>query len=44
MQRETNTVLAKAAGAGELGLAITELGLATRSEIERIREQAGNLE
>ena len=44
MQRETNTVLSKAAGAGEPGLAITELALRTRSEIERIREQAGNLE
>jgi len=44
MQRETNTVLSKAAGAGEPGLAITELALATRSHIERIREQAGNLE
>jgi uncharacterized protein (TIGR00255 family) len=44
MQREANTVLAKAAGAGEPGLAITELALAARSEIERIREQAGNLE
>jgi len=44
MQRETNTVLSKAAGAGEPGLAITELALATRSEIERIREQAANLE
>jgi uncharacterized protein (TIGR00255 family) len=44
MQRETNTVLAKAAGAGDPGLAITELALAARVEIERIREQAGNLE
>jgi len=44
MQREANTVLAKAAGAGEAGLAITERALAARAEIERIREQAGNLE
>jgi uncharacterized protein (TIGR00255 family) len=44
MQRETNTILGKVAGAAELGLAITELALAAKSEIERIREQAGNLE
>jgi len=44
MQREASTVLAKAAGAGEPGLAITAAALATRLEIERIREQAGNLE
>ena len=44
MQREANTVLAKASGAGEPGLAITDLALAARVEIERIREQAGNLE
>lgn len=44
MQRETNTILAKASGAGEPGLAITDLALAARVEIERIREQAGNLE
>jgi uncharacterized protein (TIGR00255 family) len=44
MQREANTVLAKAASAGEAGLAITEQALAARAEIERIREQAGNLE
>jgi uncharacterized protein (TIGR00255 family) len=44
MQREANTVLAKASGAGDPGLAITDLALAVRVEIERIREQAGNLE
>jgi len=44
MQRETNTILAKAAGAAEFGLSVTELALAAKSEIERIREQAGNLE
>ncbi len=44
MQREANTVLAKAAVAAGPGLAITDLALAAKSEIERIREQAGNLE
>jgi len=44
MQREANTILSKAVGVGELGLAITELALKAKSEIEKIREQAGNLE
>jgi uncharacterized protein (TIGR00255 family) len=44
MNRETNTVLSKTNGAGELGLRITELGLAAKSQIEKIREQALNLE
>jgi uncharacterized protein (TIGR00255 family) len=44
MNRETNTVLAKTSGIGEAGLTITNLGLATKANIERIREQALNLE
>jgi uncharacterized protein (TIGR00255 family) len=44
MQRETNTILSKAAGVAELGLAITDLALKAKSEIEKIREQALNLE
>jgi len=44
MQRETNTILAKAAGAGEAGLSLTDLALAAKAEIEKIREQAFNLE
>jgi len=44
MQRETNTILSKALGVGELGLAITDLALKAKAEIEKIREQAGNLE
>lgn len=44
MNRETNTVLAKSANAGEPGLRITSLGLAVKANIERIREQALNLE
>jgi len=44
MNREINTVLSKSAGAGEPGLAITNLGLAIKASIERIREQGLNLE
>ncbi|MCX6622985.1 MAG: YicC family protein [Acidobacteria bacterium] len=44
MNRETNTILSKTTGIGELGLGITELALATKSDIEKIREQALNLE
>jgi uncharacterized protein (TIGR00255 family) len=44
MNRETNTVLSKTSGAGETGLKITELALAAKADIEKIREQALNLE
>ncbi len=44
MNRETNTVLSKTGGIGELGLTITELALAAKSEIDKIREQSLNLE
>ena len=44
MNRETNTILSKTSGVGEIGLAITNLGLAIKANIERIREQALNLE
>jgi uncharacterized protein (TIGR00255 family) len=44
MSREANTILSKTSGAGEIGLAITEAGLAAKAEIEKIREQALNLE
>lgn len=44
MNRETNTVLSKTSGAGETGLTITNLALAVKAHIERIREQALNLE
>lgn len=44
MGRESNTILSKTSGAGELGLNLTDLGIAVKSEIERIREQALNLE
>ncbi len=44
MNREVNTALAKSANAGEPGLQITNLGLAIKANIERIREQGLNLE
>jgi uncharacterized protein (TIGR00255 family) len=44
MNRETNTVLSKTGGLGELGLTMTDLALAAKSEIDKIREQALNLE
>lgn len=44
MQRESNTILSKSNAAGEGGRRLTELGLAVKSEIEKIREQALNLE
>jgi uncharacterized protein (TIGR00255 family) len=44
MGRETNTILSKTAGAGEPALDITDLALAAKVEIEKIREQSQNLE
>jgi len=44
MNRETNTILSKTSGIGELGLRITDLALAFKAAIEKIREQALNLE
>jgi uncharacterized protein (TIGR00255 family) len=44
LNRETNTILSKTSGIGELGLRITELALASKACIEKIREQALNLE
>ena len=44
MNRESNTALSKTGGLGDLGLSLTELGLAAKSEIDKIREQALNLE
>jgi uncharacterized protein (TIGR00255 family) len=44
MNREANTVLSKTGGLGDLGLTITELALAAKSEIDKIREQSLNLE
>jgi uncharacterized protein (TIGR00255 family) len=44
MNREANTILSKTTGIGELGLRITEIALAAKAEIEKIREQSLNLE
>jgi uncharacterized protein (TIGR00255 family) len=44
MQREANTLLSKTPGLGAEGLAITELGLQIKAEIEKLREQAQNVE
>ncbi len=42
--RETNTTLSKTSGVGETGLTITAVALGIKANIERIREQALNLE
>jgi uncharacterized protein (TIGR00255 family) len=44
MNRETNTILSKTSGLGELGLTLTGLALAAKAEIDKIREQSLNLE
>ena len=44
MNRETNTILSKTTPLGSAGLPVTEIGLRLRAEIEKIREQAQNLE
>jgi uncharacterized protein (TIGR00255 family) len=44
MNRESNTILSKTGGIGDLGLTITDLALSAKSEIDKIREQSLNLE
>jgi uncharacterized protein (TIGR00255 family) len=44
MNRESNTILSKTGGLGDLGLTITDLALTAKSEIDKIREQSLNLE
>ncbi len=44
MQRETNTLLSKTPGNEAEGLAITQLALEIKSEIEKLREQVQNIE
>lgn len=44
MNRETNTILSKTGGIGDLGIRITDLALGFKAAIEKIREQALNLE
>ena len=44
MQREANTMLSKTPGIEAEGLAITDLALEVKSEIEKLREQVQNVE
>jgi len=44
MNREANTLLSKTSGVAGEGLRITELGLAMKAEIEKLREQVQNVE
>ena len=44
MNRESNTILSKTSGIGDLGLRITSLALSAKGRIDKIREQALNLE
>lgn len=44
MNRESNTILAKTAGLGDVGLQITEMGIRAKAEIEKLREQVQNLQ
>ena len=44
MHRETNTILSKTNGLSSAALETTEIGLRLKSEVEKIREQAQNLE
>jgi uncharacterized protein (TIGR00255 family) len=44
MQREANTMLSKTPGVEAEGLAITDLALEVKSQIEKLREQVQNIE
>ncbi len=44
MNRETNTILSKTSGLGDMGLTITELALGVKAEVDKVREQSLNLE
>jgi uncharacterized protein (TIGR00255 family) len=44
MNREANTLLSKTTPLGEAGLPLTDAGLRMKAEVEKIREQAQNLE
>ena len=44
MNRETNTLLSKTTPLGAAGLPLTQAGLRLKAEIEKVREQAQNLE
>ena len=44
MNREANTILSKTNTIGEMGMRITDLALAVKADMEKVREQALNLE
>jgi uncharacterized protein (TIGR00255 family) len=44
MQREANTLLSKTPGTEAEGLAMTDLALEVKAEIEKLREQVQNVE
>ncbi|HTQ86882.1 MAG TPA: YicC/YloC family endoribonuclease [Candidatus Solibacter sp.] len=44
MQRESNTMLSKTPGVESQGMAITDLALEVKAEVERLREQMQNVE
>jgi uncharacterized protein (TIGR00255 family) len=44
MNRETNTILSKTSGIGDTGLTVTARALEIKSHVEKIREQALNIE
>ena len=44
LNRETNTILSKSSALGQGGIAVSEVGVRLKREIEKIREQALNLE
>jgi uncharacterized protein (TIGR00255 family) len=44
MNRESNTILSKTGGLGDHGLTLTDLALAAKAEIDKMREQALNVE
>ena len=44
MNREANTILSKTGGLGDLVLTITDLALAAKAEIDKLREQSLNIE
>jgi uncharacterized protein (TIGR00255 family) len=44
MNREANTILSKSSAIGDSGLSITNAGIGIKANVERMREQALNLE
>jgi uncharacterized protein (TIGR00255 family) len=44
LNRETNTILSKSAPLGQTAMAVSEIGVRLKTEIDKVREQAQNLE